>query len=128
MIRAERAARKLSQAALAARFGVRPQTIGAWEKGAAPPQPRFFDRLAEFLNLSSADDVRKLAHGEALDTDAPASYGMAPTASEDVARELEIRLNVSRRIAEGPLSAEEVALIRDLLSPLVWHRSAEDVE
>ena len=59
-----RAALGLTQEQLAADFGVRPQTVGNWDKGERP-QARFFAGLADFLGLPDARVVRQLANGAA---------------------------------------------------------------
>jgi len=124
MIRAERAARSMSQADLARKFGVRSQTIGAWEKGETPPQVRFFDPIAQFLGLRDADQVRQLlqaAHNDEAGPHRPDLADELATGGRASATgpELEIRLNISRRIASGePLSADEVQLFKQLLAPI----------
>jgi transcriptional regulator with XRE-family HTH domain len=97
---------------VAGRFGVRPQTIGAWESGKSPPQVRFYEPLARFLGLRTADDVRRLlSHvgpADGADEALPATAEGSP--------DLEIRLNLSRRIAAGePLTAATIELFNRLL-------------
>jgi transcriptional regulator with XRE-family HTH domain len=115
LLRTERASRKLSQAAVAEFLKVRPQTIGAWEAGKSPPQPRFHEPLARFLGLGSAADVRSLLSRSSL-SDHPADGVQASATATPSSPGLEIRLNLSRRIAAGvPLTAETIELFNRLL-------------
>jgi transcriptional regulator with XRE-family HTH domain len=50
LLRRKRVADDLTQAELGQRFGVRQQTIGAWERGERP-QSRFIGSLAEYIGL-----------------------------------------------------------------------------
>jgi len=56
LLRRRRRAERLTQAQLGAKFGVRQQTIGAWEHGDRP-QNRFFSKLAEYLDLDEQELV-----------------------------------------------------------------------
>jgi transcriptional regulator with XRE-family HTH domain len=49
----------LTQAELGERFGVRQQTIGAWERGERP-QSRFFGVLAKYLGLAGEQELVSL--------------------------------------------------------------------
>lgn len=53
-LRRQRHADDLTQAELAGRFGVRQQTIGAWERGERP-QSRFFGQLRAYLGLDERE-------------------------------------------------------------------------
>lgn len=115
LLRTQRAARGISQTELASLLGVRPQTIGAWEAGKSPPQARFHAPLARFLGLRSAADVRKLAAAGTAGYPADDPREIRTAAVED-SPDLEIRLNLSRRIAAGePLTAETIELFNRLL-------------
>jgi transcriptional regulator with XRE-family HTH domain len=59
LLRRRRRADNLTQAELAARLGVRQQTIGAWERGERP-QKRFFNALANYLGVGEQEVVRRL--------------------------------------------------------------------
>jgi transcriptional regulator with XRE-family HTH domain len=113
-VRTQRAARKISQAELADLLGVRPQTIGAWEAG-KKPQVRFHEPLARFLGLPSAADVRALmSHADPADH--PIDQAREGSDTTERSPDLEIRLNLSRRIAAGvPLTAETIELFNRLL-------------
>jgi transcriptional regulator with XRE-family HTH domain len=52
-LRARRVADELTQADLGERFGVRQQTIGAWERGERP-HARFLVPIADYLGLESS--------------------------------------------------------------------------
>jgi transcriptional regulator with XRE-family HTH domain len=99
-LRARRFAEGKSQAELGRWFGVRQQTIGAWERGERP-QGRFLTRLAEYLGESEAD-LRGL-----LDAEEPAgrnSVSEMPLESpEAVAADALARLTKSyaERIRKG---------------------------
>src|SRR5436309_13060737 len=58
-IRNKRRSLGLTQQDLADRFGVRSQTIGAWENGKRP-QRRFFVPIAALLELRGPDEVEAL--------------------------------------------------------------------
>ena len=53
-LRRQRLADDLTQAELGERFGVKQQTIGAWERGERP-QSRFFGPLADYLGLEEQE-------------------------------------------------------------------------
>ena len=55
-LRRQRQSDDLTQAELARRFGVRQQTIGAWERGERP-QSRFFGDLGNYLGLGEPELV-----------------------------------------------------------------------
>ena len=50
LIRRERLERDWKQGQLAKHWGIRTQTVSAWERGQAP-QRRFFAKIAEFIGL-----------------------------------------------------------------------------
>lgn len=61
-LRAQRLADDFTQAELGERFGVKQQTIGAWEHDERP-QSRFFGPLAEYLGLEE-QELARLIDGE----------------------------------------------------------------
>jgi transcriptional regulator with XRE-family HTH domain len=66
-LRTRRFADGLSQAELGERFGVRQQTVGAWERGERP-QARMLAVLADYVGLPDEQALREL-----LDAEAPSS-------------------------------------------------------
>ena len=58
----ERAIKKMTQAELAESWGIRVQTVSAWERG-HQPQRRFYGKIAEFLNLRDERSVEALLSG-----------------------------------------------------------------
>lgn len=117
LLRTERASRKLTQSEAAEFFGVRPQTIGAWEAGRTPPQSRFYPKLAEYLHLASGEEVSKLLSPPTAATgQQPANVVREEPTVVGLSPELEIRLNISRHLAAGErLTAEMIDLFRRLL-------------
>jgi hypothetical protein len=84
--------------------------LGAWESGDRP-QARFHEAIARFIGLRGPEDVVDLQR--ALEDDAGAD---ANDKADRVDPLLEIKLNISRRIAAGPpLTDDEVSLLRSLL-------------
>jgi transcriptional regulator with XRE-family HTH domain len=109
LIRARRLTEDLTQAQLATHFGVRQQTVGAWERGERP-QPRFWRQLAEYLELSGGEEALEAL----LDSEAPVrpdAEGGEIDGSSDGA--LSILIHAYReRQRFGKMSDEEVALFR----------------
>jgi transcriptional regulator with XRE-family HTH domain len=111
-LRRVRLARELTQQQVAQQLGTTQQAVTRWERGAAPASTHF-SAIADFLNVT-VDEVASMVvnanrasitvlRGEAAD---------ANTASVDQARVIEA---VSRRMAEGDVTAEVVELARLLL-------------
>ena len=76
-LRRQRLADDLTQAELGKRFGVRQQTIGAWERGERP-QRRFLGQLAEYLGLAERELVWLLdRQSEWREADEPADTDSA---------------------------------------------------
>lgn len=74
-LRRQRRTDDLTQAELAERFGVRQQTIGAWERGERP-QSRFLGELAGYLGLEGASELMSLIDSQPelpVDQDATAA-------------------------------------------------------
>jgi transcriptional regulator with XRE-family HTH domain len=112
MILEKRRSEGLTQTELAVLWHVRPATVGAWESGKTP-QPRFFKMVAAYLGITDKQ-VETLARGEIVDPHGAA----AETLTRDDAV-LEIRLNVSRRLAaKPPPDADEKRLLQQLLDGL----------
>src|SRR3546814_15153242 len=59
-IRARRKAQRLTQAETAQLLGVQTQTVSQWELGSKSPQPRFYTKLVEFLDLPDQTHLRQL--------------------------------------------------------------------
>jgi transcriptional regulator with XRE-family HTH domain len=63
-LRRKRRTDDLTQAELGERFGVRQQTIGAWERGERP-QNRFLGELADYLGFEGEQELVALLDNEA---------------------------------------------------------------
>lgn len=126
----ERLSSGLTQVELAERFGIRPQTLSAWEQGSLP-QPRFYPAIADFLGLSSEDAVKQLVQKSFSGASSPAlpSQPIDPTVAaassvpdrptaplgDDMAA---LRAAFVDRIQQGPLTREESALFQQFLNTL----------
>lgn len=77
----QRLADDLTQGQLAERFGVRQQTIGAWERGERP-QSRFHGELANYLGLRNEHELMALIDSQ---LDLPTDQDAADLASEEAA-------------------------------------------
>jgi len=62
-LRRQRSADDLTQAQLAKRFGVRQQTIGAWERGERP-QSRFLADLADYVGMDGEQELLALLESQ----------------------------------------------------------------
>jgi transcriptional regulator with XRE-family HTH domain len=62
-LRRQRSASDLTQAQLAERFGVRQQTIGAWERGERP-QSRFLADLAGYIGMDGERELLALLESQ----------------------------------------------------------------
>lgn len=60
----------LTQVDVAAKLGVSHVTVGRWESGESKPQPRYYPRLAEVLNIPAEEVVRLFAPEAATPTPA----------------------------------------------------------
>jgi transcriptional regulator with XRE-family HTH domain len=81
-LRRQRRADDLTQAELGERFGVRQQTIGAWERGERP-QNRFLGELADYLGFESEEELVSLLDNEAkLPPDAADAGADRPPATD----------------------------------------------
>ena len=84
-LRAQRQADNLTQAELAPRFGVRQQTLGAWERGERP-QSRFFRDLGNYLGLGERELVSLLgSQAEMLTGQDAVGMGEDESADSDAA-------------------------------------------
>ena len=94
-LRARRLADDMTQADLGRRFGVRQQTIGAWERGERP-QGRFVDGLAVYLGLTAE------ALTDLLDA-TPLSNGAEVAEPDPISALTELQANAAavRRLTEG---------------------------
>lgn len=121
-LRAHRFADGLSQAELAARFGVRQQTVGAWERGERP-QGRFLAALAEYVGMPDEHALRAL-----LDADQHVREDTAPSAAplpmdRTTARAVEALAALTESFAErmrtgSALSEEEGVILREVVAAL----------
>jgi transcriptional regulator with XRE-family HTH domain len=107
LLRSQRRADGATQAELGRRFGVRQQTIGAWEKGERP-QGRFLAKLADYLGLPDEAALLRLV----------APVQPAPTASVPTRDPVDLLTeSLAARIAEGDDPAPEVlATVREALA------------
>lgn len=117
MLRAHRFEDGLSQAELGARFGVRQQTVGAWERGERP-QARFLPALADYVGLRDEQELRRLLETEErMHAHAPvgsATQVLDPNTARAVEALATLTESFAERIRQGePLSAEDRAVLQD---------------
>ncbi len=109
-LRRQRRADDLTQAELAKQFGVRQQTIGAWERGERP-QSRFFAELRRYLGLDEREFLTLIDSQAEMPAEQEAVSAEAEAADEDAAT---MRM-LARRFVEDqqrkPLPAEQAAEI-----------------
>jgi transcriptional regulator with XRE-family HTH domain len=112
VLRRKRVSDDLTQAELGQQFGVRQQTIGAWEHGERP-QSRFIGSLAEYVGLEKQDLVSLIDSHLELPAEAPAFVGTSMTrglGSERLNEAMSLITNTTRDIAscQNPRNLGEV--------------------
>jgi transcriptional regulator with XRE-family HTH domain len=114
LIRRERLKRGWRQGQLAEHWGIRTQTVSAWERGHAP-QRRFFGKIAEFTNLPDARAVELLLRGHDAEAEpVPAGSYDSPPVSD-----LQVRVvdAITRQLETGRKPSEELTkLFRELIA------------
>jgi transcriptional regulator with XRE-family HTH domain len=118
MLRAKREADDLTQAQLAAQFGVRQQTIGAWERGERP-QGRFVPVLAEYLGIESDAELRRILDQASSQRERRTTDTLGTEKPDPIELLTE---SFAERMKRGSMSVEEVAMFRDLFD---YHRGVE---
>jgi transcriptional regulator with XRE-family HTH domain len=116
-LRRQRRIDNLTQAELGERFGVRQQTIGAWERGERP-QSRFFARLAQYLGLGGEQELVSLIDSRAdVSAEQEAAGDLAGEAADtDAAVMRTLARQFARDQERGSLPKQEAAEIyRDLI-------------
>lgn len=114
-LRARRFAEGLSQAELAAQFGVRQQTLGAWERGERP-QARFLPALAEYVGLPDEHALRALLDAEGVGMRENPEAHRTPPANYTQQRAVEAFAKIVESYADVRKRGD--ALTRDELSIL----------
>jgi transcriptional regulator with XRE-family HTH domain len=119
MLRARRFEDGLTQAALAKEFGVRQQTIAAWERGERP-QTRYHAALADFLGLPDESSLIDLLNREAV----LASTGLT-AATENVDPMVALARSFAERLRLGTLTPDEAAIYRDFIAYFARERTTD---
>lgn len=131
MLRQRRLSEGLTQADLAARFGVRQQTIGAWERGTLRPQRRFYPELADYLGVRGVEGVLSLMETDGASPSTPS--GSSRLSTEDTVATApdwgrvvaDLTAAVGERVKQGPLSRHEATLFTDLLDYAARQREGD---
>lgn len=98
LIRRERLERDWTQGQLAKCWGIRTQTVSAWERGQAP-QRRFFAKIGEFIGADARAIEMLLAGNDAGTEDVPAGKDDAPPQVADL--QLRVVDAITRQLETG---------------------------
>jgi transcriptional regulator with XRE-family HTH domain len=118
-LRRQRHVDDLTQAELGERFGVRQQTIGAWERGERP-QSRFLGPLAEYLRLTGEPELVALLDGQQTESlveqDANVSMADEPVETDGAAVRLLLRRFVKDQESRSLPPKEAAEIYKDLIA------------
>ncbi|MCL2780097.1 MAG: helix-turn-helix domain-containing protein [Actinomycetia bacterium] len=111
LLRRQRLADDLTQAELGERFGVRQQTVGAWERGERP-QSRLVEALAQYVGLEDEHALISLLDAEASDPPAASESPLRspPVPDGDVVKML--AETYASGLLTGSLSADDHMTMR----------------
>jgi transcriptional regulator with XRE-family HTH domain len=115
LIRRKRIERGWTQGDLAKHWGIRTQTVSAWERGQAP-QRRFFAKIAEFIGLPDGRAAEMLLPGN--DTEAESAFEGEPNVPPSVS-DLQRRVvnAITRQLETGHRpTSEQTKLFLELMA------------
>jgi transcriptional regulator with XRE-family HTH domain len=116
LIRRARLERDWTQGQLAEYWGIRTQTVSAWERGQAP-QRRFFAKIGGFIGVADERAVEMLLAGNDADTeDLPARKHDAPPHVADL--QLRVVDAITRQLETGRRPTPELTKL--FMELMVW--------